>query len=801
MTERTKIQTFLRSYIGRMLLGTFLIHLLLIPLLFASIILLVERDYKSQFVNFTRTQSFQLATQIGEDVNAERTQRILDDLVLSGQALYAEFENVDQRIRPGVSMLEAEFQEDFYFGEHDDGIYFVVAKLDRMGASGGTLRLGFDESPLSELITKLYLRGALIAAGYLAFTLVLVWFFGNRLTHSIRQLRVAAHKIAGGDAATELAIEGTVTEVSDLAHDLEIMRCELVQQQQQIAIREATQRAILESAAEGIITVNASGEIQSFNKAAESIFGYQEVDVIGTRFANMISASDQSRILLVALPQSLTRLELSGLRKTGHEFHLSVAFSRTHAEGLDLTTILAQDISERKAFEAQLKYLATHDTLTGLPSRTFFNYRLSQAIADVKNSNRMSALLFLDLDRFKYVNDTLGHDFGDKLLVAVADRLRHCINVEDTIARLGGDEFTVILPELRDAEHASAIAQKILSELSNLYSIDGREIYITGSIGISVSPFEGLEPTSSDLTKYADSAMFVAKRQGGNACQFFTSKLHKNLASRLNIEAGLRHALEGNELELHYQPQIDAATGKVTGVEALIRWQRPGYGMVSPLDFISIAEETGLILPIGAWVLRTACAQAKVWQTMGIGPITMAVNVSARQFEQPKLLELVRDTLIVEELDPIYLELELTESIVMNHVDYAIYVLTELKKLGVRMAMDDFGTGYSSLSSLKRFPIDVLKIDRSFIGDIGTAQDNGTIASAIIEMGHALKLKVLAEGVENSAQLNFLREQKCNLIQGYHISKPLPAHVATEFLQQERVVDRRRTGANGLRRG
>jgi len=795
------IRSFLGSYIGRMLLGTLLIHLTLTPLLFASIFLLVERDYKSQFVNFTRTQSFQLATQIGENPDLERTQRILDDLMLSGQALYAEYESGGQRIKPSVLAVNTAFQEDFFFGEHDDNIYFVVAKIDHAGQALDTLRLGFDETPLAETIAQSYLRGTYIAAGYLALTLVLVGFFGHRLTQSIRQLRVASHKIADGDTTTELAIEASVTEVSNLAQDLETMRRELVRRQHEIALREATQRAILESAAEGIITINEHGLIQSFNKAAESIFGFREGEIVGTHFTRIISESDAYLINPATDDTPLSRMELSGVRKTNQEFHLSLSVSKTRTGGAGLTTVLAQDISERKAFEAQLKYLATHDTLTGLPSRTFFNYQLSQAIAHVARSKKLSALLFLDLDRFKYVNDTLGHEFGDKLLVAVAERLHKIICVEDTLARLGGDEFTVILFEIDRPEQAAAFAQQILSELSNLFYLDGREIYITGSIGIALCPFEGASSTPSDLVKNADSAMFMAKKIGGNKYEFFTQKLSRNMAARLDIEAGLRYALDREELALHYQPQIDVSTGQITGVEALLRWNRAGHGPVSPAEFVPVAEETGLILPIGTWVLRTACAQAKTWQNMGLRPISMAVNVSARQFEQPHLLDLMREILTNTGLEPSRLEIELTESIVMNHVEHALYVLSELKKMGIRIAMDDFGTGYSSLGSLKRFPIDVLKIDRSFVCDIGTPLDDGTIASAIIEMGQALKLKVLAEGVETADQMAFLRAHKCNIVQGYHISKPLPAQAVTVLLEQERILtDRRRSNPGGLRR-
>lgn len=782
MNTKTALQAFFASYIGRMLLGALLLHLVLIPLLFASIFLLVERDYKAQFINFTRTQTLGLAMQLKASPDFLQIKKTLDDLVLSSQVVYAQYQSGEQSIKPDVPMTEAGFQEDFSFGEHNDNIYFIAADIDHDGHAQGRLKLGFDELPLAELITTLYLRGTYIAVGYLALTLILVGFFGRMLTQSIRQLRYASRKVANGDTTTKLALNASVTEVSDLAQDLETMRGELVRREQQIRLREATQRAILENAAEGIITLDDLGRIQSFNKAAESIFGYAEQEVLNTAFTRMLTNSAAVLFDLSGEIASQVRQELGGLRKSNEEFYLLLSVSKTHTAATPLYTVLAQDISERKAFEAQLKYLATHDTLTRLPNRALFNDRLTQAMAQAKRGGHTTALLFLDLDRFKFINDTLGHEFGDMFLVAVTERLSACVRLEDTLARLGGDEFTIILLEIKHPEDAAAVAQKILSELSHLFYLDNREIYITGSIGIALYPFDGSTP--SDLAKHADSAMYLAKKLGGNNAQYFTSKMNNSIAIRLEMEAGLRYALEREELRLHYQPQVDCSNSRIVGFEALLHWRRPG-GIISPLQFIPLAEETGLILPIGTWVLRTACAQAKAWQDKGFGPLSMAVNLAARQFEQANLLEIIRDILTDTGLQPSLLEIELTESTVMHHVEQAINVLTSLKQLGVRIAIDDFGTGYSSLSYLTRFPIDTLKVDKSFIADINNASDDGAIASAIIAMGHMLKLKVIAEGVETVQQLAFLRAQKCTLMQGHYFSKALPAVAITQLLESE----------------
>jgi diguanylate cyclase (GGDEF)-like protein/PAS domain S-box-containing protein len=781
---KAALRAYLSSYIGRMLLGTLLIHLVLTPVLFTSIFLLVAQDYKAQFINSIRAQSFQLAMQIGENQEPAKVQRVLDDLVLSGQTLFAEYEKDKRHIQAAPSMSNAEFNEDFYFGEHNDNIYFVAANIaEKNGHAHGILKLGFDELPLAQRIQTSYMRGIYIAAGYLVLTLILVGFFGRFLTQSIRQLREASHKIASGDTTTELTVKTHVTEVSNLALDLETMRMELVRREQEIALREATQRAVLENAAEGILTVDAQCCVKSFNKAAELIFGHREQEVLGKPFTQMLANSDVCLFNPEEETGLLIRQELIGLRKPDQEFDLLLSVSKTYVAGMHLFTILAQDISERKTFEAQLRYLATHDTLTRLPNRALFQDRLAQALAHAKRNACITALLFLDLDRFKNINDTLGHDFGDTLLIAVTERLRTCVRLEDTLARLGGDEFTVILPEVKHANDAAIVAQKILNALTRSFHFGERELFITASIGIALYPFDGM--SSGDLAKHADSTMYVAKKLGGNNFQYFTSKINSNIAARMEMEVDLRHALARNELVLYYQPQIDIVSDRITGFEALLRWQRPGYGLVSPLQFIPLAEKTGLILPIGNWVLRVACAQLLAWQALDVGPLSIAVNLSARQFEQTDFLKTIHDTVTEIGLEPSSLEVELTESTVMHHVEQAIHVLEGLKKLGVRISIDDFGTGYSSLSYLKRFPIDILKIDKSFIADITTADDDGAIASAIIEMGHKLKLQLIAEGVENSEQLAFLRARKCTIVQGNYFSKPMPAMVITKMVETQ----------------
>jgi diguanylate cyclase (GGDEF)-like protein len=444
-----------------------------------------------------------------------------------------------------------------------------------------------------------------------------------------------------------------------------------------------------------------------------------------------------------------------------------------------------RDITKRKQAEERLHYLANFDPLTGLPNRTLFSDRLSQALQRASWHKRSVAVLFLDLDRFKNINDTLGHAFGDLVLKNVSERLTACVREGDTVARLGGDEFVLILDNLAQEEDTRLIAQKVLSALSSPFSVEGHEFFITTSIGIALSPNDG--NTYESLIKNADTAMYRAKEKGKNNYQHYSPALNARISERLALETHLRRALERNEFELHYQPLVAPAGGKVVGVEALLRWKRPGKGMIPPSEFVPVAEETGLILPIGEWVLQTACAQNMAWQSAGLPPIRVAVNLSGGQFQQQNLVETIAKTLRESGLGPQYLELELTESIIMKSTDATVTTLRRLDALGTKISVDDFGTGYSSLSYLKRFPVSTLKIDRSFIHDLITDPDDKAIVKAIITLAHSLKLAVVAEGVETQEQLNFLQALQCDQVQGNLFSQPLGAEETTRMLTNERL--------------
>jgi diguanylate cyclase (GGDEF)-like protein/PAS domain S-box-containing protein len=448
---------------------------------------------------------------------------------------------------------------------------------------------------------------------------------------------------------------------------------------------------------------------------------------------------------------------------------------------------VGHDITERKRAEDRIQYLATHDALTDLPNRLMFSQLLNHAIRSAQRYKRQLAVFFIDLDRFKIINDTLGHDAGDQLLQKIAVRLRQSLRAVDVIARLGGDEFVILIEEIDDLEQVATVARTVLSTAMKPMTIMGEECRVTTSIGISSYPKDGVDEQS--LMKNADIAMYFAKEQGKNNYQFYSKDIKPQSIERLSIETNLRQALQKNELSLHYQAKLDFKTGAITGVEALLRWQNPSLGSVTPMQLIPVAEETGLIVPIGRWVLKTACAQNVAWQRQGLPPVCMAVNLSLRQLSDGDLIKDIKTALEDSGMDPNLLELEITESMVMHNPKRMIKVLSKIKNMGVRLAIDDFGTGYSSLAQLKHFPVDTLKVDRSFIRNIPDNSGDNAITEAIIAMGKTLRLTVVAEGVETQEQMDFLQERSCDEMQGFYFSKPvvpekfadlLRAHIPTE---------------------
>ncbi len=431
----------------------------------------------------------------------------------------------------------------------------------------------------------------------------------------------------------------------------------------------------------------------------------------------------------------------------------------------------------------RLDYLAHHDTLTNLPNRLLFQDRLRHAISKARRMQQIMALLFLDLDRFKNINDSLGHEVGDQVLQEVAKRLTNIVRESDTLARLGGDEFVIALEQNTESREITIVAQKILQTLSTAFHIDAHELYITASIGISLYPDNGL--TSEALMKTADVAMYRAKEKGRNNFQFFTSDMNERAHEALFLENNLRKAIDNRELALHYQPQVEISSGKTTGMEALVRWHHPKHGVIPPNKFIPMAEETGLIIPLGKWVINTACRQTMQWQQAGFPPCKVAVNISPRQFRQSNLVKTVEQALAESGLAANWLELEITENVLIEDATQTIAIMEALNALGVSLAIDDFGTGYSSLSYLHRFPLSKLKIDQSFVQSIGGPAGNHAIVEAIIALARALDLEVIAEGIENQAQIAFLMERGCVYGQGFYFSRPLPVYACEQFLLRQ----------------
>ncbi|MEX0682256.1 MAG: EAL domain-containing protein [Dehalococcoidia bacterium] len=617
-----------------------------------------------------------------------------------------------------------------------------------------------------------------------------VEFRAQRKDGSWCVIEATARQITPGVADSEIVVNGR--DVTERKRAADVMR-----------ESEERMRTIFQEAPIGMAIVGADFTVLTVNTALCEMLGYTEDEVIALGVAGVSHPEDlhndvEHMAQLTSGEVSSYRLEKRYLTKSGETMwgDLTATVIRDPDGAILYGLGMIENITDRKRAEDKVRHLAFHDALTGLPNRALFRDRLELAIAQARRSEQMAAVMFLDLDRFKMVNDSVGHAEGDRLLCQVAEKISLILREGDTVARFGGDEFTVLLPTIEKVQDAVRIADRILQGLSEPFVLVGKEFLVSGSIGITIIPDDGED--ADTLLRNADIAMYRAKEQGRNQYQLYAPHMNEVIVERIAFEASLRHAIENEEFVLHYQPQFDVHTMQLTGVEALVRWQRPDGALMPPASFIPVAEETALIVPLGEWVLRRACSQAKEWQAAGLPPVRVAVNISAREFQNPDIAKQIGHVLQDVGLDPRFLQIEITEGVAMEHAETTISTLKQLSAMGIQLALDDFGIGYSSMSYLKRFPIDVVKIDCSFVRNVGVDPADTALVRAIITMAHSLGIRVIAEGVESREQLAFLRRPLvpsaipdavgCDEFQGFLISRAVTADEIEPMLESGRAM-------------
>ncbi len=662
----------------------------------------------------------------------------------------------------------------------------VVVKLDRAEALAQTGE--FQSALLAAIVAAVGL--GLLASVALA----------RRISDPLHRLTRTATSITAGDVGARTSVSRP-DEIGTLAHAMNSMAdslvdaatveanrtAELEELNDQLTMKEAGVRSILETAAEGIISVASDGTILQFNRAAETIFDTSAEQVVGTAVTGLLSIRGDARkhqgvvALTIALRHGPDGIEMEARRPTGASVPVHVAVSAVDTDrGTTTYTAILRDISERIAFERQLSHLATHDSLTGLPNRDLFGSRLERALSDPDHRAATIAVLFVDLDRFKVVNDSWGHKSGDKLLRQVATRLSGAVREADVIARFGGDEFVLLLTELSDTAEARVVGHRILAALKQPFVVGSNATYVTASVGIAM--MGDREATAENLVSDADVAMYRAKQRGRNRVEVFDGNMRSWVESRHELDTELRKAIDGGELDVAYQPIVDVKTGEYVAVEALSRWTHPELGVVAPTDFISVAEETGLIVDLGRYVFETVCRQLAGWQTEHLQPIPASVNLSARELVQPDCVDAMRSAIRASGVDPTMLTVEVTESMFLSDPERAIHNLNLIRALGIKIALDDFGTGYSSLTYLRQLPIDIVKIDRAFMREVVEETHDRSIVAMVLALGESMGIRVIAEGVENEEQRQALLELGVEWAQGYLFAQAQTAERAEAML-------------------
>lgn len=747
-------------------------------------LLLLKKMGQSKGVKELRIiRAKQVSDQFGPGLPNEQAVDDVDrEVVASGKTVFRKLkaENGDAMLRVVVPFIA---QENFR-GTNCLACHHVKTGSVN-GAASVVVDLTEEEANIAEIKRLLWL-GQLVIQVLLSIIISLFVriLIVKNIAKPVKTLQTAMAEIQHDeDLSKRVDIDENNADIGEMAHSFN----SLLESLQYATKRLDLFSQVFESSGEAIVITDTERNIVVVNQAFTQITGYDLADVMWKN-PKLLSSGRQTPEFYQTMWKSINETgrwqgEIWNRRKNGEIFPEWLSISTVKDENGKVVNYIAifNDITRRKESEQQIQFLAHYDALTKLPNRTLFGDRIQQALAAAKRSSKKVALLFLDLDRFKSINDSLGHLSGDLLLQSVANRLKSCVREMDTVCRQGGDEFMVLLTEIDKAEDAAHIASKIVSAMSEAHLVEDSRLIVTFSIGISIYPDDAVD--SPLMIKNADAAMYHAKEKGRNNFQFFTPDMNAEASQRLELESDLRRAVQRWEFELHYQPQTDNRSGKIVGVEALIRWHHPDKGLISPARFIPIAEECGLINAIGEWVLKTACRQNKKWQDEELLKVPVAVNISALQFHQKHFKETIAQALRESGLEPGYLELEITEGVTVKDIETTVHLLNELKLMGVLISIDDFGTGYSSLSYLKRFPIDKLKVDQSFVRDLSTDADDASIVQTIISMGHGLRLKVIAEGVETAEQLAFLKERGCDEIQGYYFSKPLTAGDFGEYVR------------------
>lgn len=614
------------------------------------------------------------------------------------------------------------------------------------------------------------------------------WYIGAYRKY-LHELMPDIYHLLEGDAEKCIATYSALIKI--VFFDMELALDTYFYAEHQAIVREKKfSKQIIADMPSGLVVVDPALNVRLVNKALLSMLGLDTAEIcIGQSVSELLGASEN---LTSEFERVLEHGEmLSGLAferpdAAGNKYYVADISRAVTEEGQILLLFMVRDITAHKKAEKHVQYLAQYDALTGLPNRSMVYDRIDYACTLLRRGEGVVAIILIDLDRFKLVNDSLGATLGDELLKQAAARLSNCLRESDTVGRVGGNEFVMILLTMNAAADAAVVSKKVLEVLAAPFKIAEHELHLTASIGIAIAPDDGED--AQELLKNAAAALHQAKNDGRNQFCFFQAEMNQRAQRDMELDTGLHKSAEKFDFELHYQPKVDLRSGEICGLEALLRWRHPERGLISPATFIPLLEENGLIVPVGTWVLRTACAQVKAWQSMGMEPGIVAVNLSAVQFHRQDLCEVVKQVLVETGLEAKFLELEITESIIMKNVDRAVQTLRDLKSLGIKLSIDDFGTGHSSLNYLKRFATDVLKIDQSFIRDITTDADDALITRTIIDLAHNMRMRVIAEGVETEAQLAFLLRNNCDEMQGYYYSKPLPVEACTVLLKEGRLL-------------